>query len=79
MTGSALLARDGRGPLDRHARLLFDLDDDGTVVAVNEPEPDPPPRPWIARGRTAMLVEARAHDDADLGDAAADLCRGVGP
>ncbi|MCU0505791.1 MAG: hypothetical protein MUE82_08470, partial [Chloroflexi bacterium] len=36
-----------------HAETLFDIDDDGRLAGTNEPEPEPPPRIFLVRGRTA--------------------------
>lgn len=69
---------DDRTLLDRHARLLFDLDADGRIAAVNEPEPDPPPRLWIARGRAALLVLVGADVRDDQAAAAEELCGPAG-
>jgi RimJ/RimL family protein N-acetyltransferase len=42
--------------LRQHAEVLFDLDDRGRLAAVNEPDGDPPPRLFLARGSDAYLL-----------------------
>jgi len=59
--------------LERHARLLFDLDVDGRIVGINEPEADPAPRFWLIRGRTGTLLLARQDVPTDLVARVADL------
>ena len=62
--------------LERHARLLFDLDVDGRIVGINEPEADPAPRFWLIRGGTGTLLLARQDIPTDLVTRVADPCRG---
>jgi GNAT superfamily N-acetyltransferase len=65
------------GILERHARLLFDLDVDGRIVSINEPEPDPPPRFWLGRDGEETLLLARSDVPADLAAGVAHLVHGL--
>jgi RimJ/RimL family protein N-acetyltransferase len=44
-----------------HAHVLFDIDERGRLLRVNEPDADPPPRLFLARGRRTELLWVR-HD-----------------
>jgi GNAT superfamily N-acetyltransferase len=46
--------------LRQHASVLFETDDAGRLTHLNEPEPEPAPRLFLARGRTTALVWFRA-------------------
>jgi RimJ/RimL family protein N-acetyltransferase len=58
---------------------LFDLDAEGRIVAVNEPEPDPPPRFWLARGGDGWLLMARSDVPPDLVDPVRRLTASLPP
>ncbi|MFN8622116.1 MAG: GNAT family N-acetyltransferase [Chloroflexota bacterium] len=78
MTSGAGVGARERERLERHARLLFDLDAAGRIVAVNEPEADPPPRAWVARGDGGeRLILGRADVGTDLLDQLADPAAAV--
>jgi hypothetical protein len=51
---------DEDGWLRRHAATLFDIDADGRLTILNEPEPDPAPRLFVARARGTALLRLRA-------------------
>ena len=63
----------GAALLERHARLLFDLDAHGRIVGSNEPEADPAPRFWLIRGRAGPLLLARQDVPTDLEARMTDL------
>jgi hypothetical protein len=54
--------------LEQHIDVLFDTDNGGRLLRVNEPDPEaPPPRLFVARGRSAVLAWCRS----DVSDAVA--------
>ncbi|MBX3031676.1 MAG: GNAT family N-acetyltransferase [Chloroflexi bacterium] len=75
-----MIARVGRTDLlEQHARLLFDLDRDGRIVAVNEPEPDPPPLLWLGRSREGSLVLGRVDIPDEVQGRGADRVAALAP
>ena len=50
------MIRDEAAWLRQHADVLFDMDRDGRLTRVNEPEPEPAPRLFLARGRDVALA-----------------------
>ena len=50
------MSRDEAAWLRQHADVLFDMDRDGRLTRVNEPEPEPAPRLFLARGREVALA-----------------------
>jgi hypothetical protein len=56
-----------------HAEVLFDIDQRGGLVRLNEPDGDPAPRLFLARGRTTTLAWYRA----DLPEATVARCASI--
>lgn len=60
--------------LQQHVDVLFDVDVAGRLARVNEPDPEgPPPRLFVARGRTAVLARVRADVPAAVASELAEL------
>jgi RimJ/RimL family protein N-acetyltransferase len=69
MSGAADEAR----LLDRHADVLFRMDDHQRLVGLNELGDDPPPRLFLARGETTH----RIWFGADVGEGTIETCRAI--
>jgi hypothetical protein len=59
--------------LRQHVSVLFTIGDDGRMEALNEPDGDPPPRLFLARGRRTHLILFRG----DVAPGSADACRSI--
>jgi hypothetical protein len=79
VTASARAQAVGLPWIERRARLLFDLDADGRIAAVNEPEPEPPPRLWLARASGGSLLIGRADIPGDVVARARSFAAKVAP
>jgi GNAT superfamily N-acetyltransferase len=59
--------------LRQHAAVLFDVDEMGRLVRLNEPGDEPPPRLFLARGRLTQETWFRS----DVDDATVNRCRSI--
>jgi GNAT superfamily N-acetyltransferase len=59
--------------LRQHAEVLFDMDDGGRLIDINEPGGDQAPRLFLARGRTTHRIWFRA----DIPGPVCDACRRI--
>lgn len=66
-------AEEAAGWLRQHADVLFDISPDGRLIQTNEPDPEPPPRLFLARG--LQLAEAWFRDD--VPDETIRACRSI--
>lgn len=66
-------ADEAAGWLRQHADVLFDISPDGRLIQTNEPDPEPPPRVFLARG----LQLAEVWFSGDVPDETIRACRAI--
>lgn len=66
--------------LEQHAHVLFDIDERGRIIRLNEPDPETePPLAFLARGRASSLLLFRAEASDDIVSAFTTAVAGLGP